>query len=293
MRSLLAETLRWLVGVVVLAAGLPGCASHPPVPPAAIQLNEAGARALAGGEFEVAAARLALAIEYSPRFTEAWVNLGLLQLERGEREAARRTLRHARVLNPNLPAPHHALGLWAEAHDKLSEAEAHYRAALKVDPGFPPSRANLGRLLFKRAAWDEAREQFLRLTEVAPGESVGFVGLVESYLRQGRVGDGDAALDTALRHFPEAPEVLLLAARRQIRQGRYAEAERELARIAGEASTDAHRAVALSFLAVAQWARGDAATSTSTARAALIIDPNQDVARYVLAQTGASPPLAR
>ena len=58
----------------LLASVSTGCASNPPLPPKAIELNQNGAAALAAGDLSTAEARLGLAIEFSPRFTEAWVN---------------------------------------------------------------------------------------------------------------------------------------------------------------------------------------------------------------------------
>src|SRR5207248_11282033 len=83
-----------------------GCASVPPLPPRAAELNRDGAAALAAGDLATAEARLAVALEYSPRFTEAWVNLGYVELRRGNLEKARKDFVKARELNPDLQAPH-------------------------------------------------------------------------------------------------------------------------------------------------------------------------------------------
>src|SRR5262245_48488340 len=67
-----------------VAALLLGCSSIPPLPPKALELNRLGAAALAAGDFDAAEARLSVALEYSPRFTEAWVNLGYVEMRRGK-----------------------------------------------------------------------------------------------------------------------------------------------------------------------------------------------------------------
>src|SRR5262245_55883669 len=131
---------------------LVGCTHPAPLPAKAATLNEQGAEALAVGDLATAHARFAVAVEYSPRSTEAWPNLGLVELRRGNFELPHKNLVKARRLNPDLPAPHHGLGLLADRRGDGAEAEKHYRAALKVDPGFTPSRANLGRRLFMRGA---------------------------------------------------------------------------------------------------------------------------------------------
>jgi Tfp pilus assembly protein PilF len=121
----------------------------------------------------------------------------LIELRRGNFERAGCDFITARDLNPDLPTPHHALGLLASQEGKPEEAERRYRAALRVDPGFAPSRINLGRLLFERAAFEQSREQFLRLTKVAPDFQEGWTGLCESLLKLDRIAEAQGVLVAA------------------------------------------------------------------------------------------------
>src|SRR4051812_49530539 len=88
-----------------IAVSLLGCAGAAPLPPKAIALNRAGAEALAEGDLETADARLSLALEYSPRFVEALVNQGLVELQRGNFDRARELFTRARRLNPDVAQP--------------------------------------------------------------------------------------------------------------------------------------------------------------------------------------------
>src|SRR5579863_2988179 len=90
---------------------LSACTHAAPLPAKAMELNRDGAAAMATGDLEVAEARVALALEYNGRFTEAWVNLGLIEMMRGNFARAQHDLVKARDLNPDLPTPYHALGL--------------------------------------------------------------------------------------------------------------------------------------------------------------------------------------
>src|SRR6185369_3432471 len=154
--------------LVGYAAWCAGCAAGAPLPPPAAALNAAGVEALARGDLETADARLSLALEYSPRFVEALVNQGLVELQRGNFERARELITRARRLNPDVAQPHHALGVLAERQARPDEASRHYYDALAVDPGFAPARANLARLLFDAGMLEEELVQFKRLAEVAP-----------------------------------------------------------------------------------------------------------------------------
>ena len=93
------------------------------------------------------------------------MNLGYVELRRANFEQARGDFAKALELNRDIPAPHHALGALADQLGRGAEAEAHYRAALRVDPGFAPARANLARRLFARGQYENAREQYQRLVE--------------------------------------------------------------------------------------------------------------------------------
>lgn len=277
----------WCACLAVAAAvgPLSGCASAVPLPPKAIALNADGAQALAQGDLTTAEARLSVALEYSPRFVEAWVNLGYVELRRGNFEQARRDFVKAKELNPDIPAPHHALGVLADAQGHSAEAEACYRAALAVDPGFAPARANLGRRLFARGQYENAREQFERLVAVAPDAIEGWAGEAESLLQLGREAQAERVVARARERFGDRPALMLLVARQRLAAGDFDEAEAVLAPIVG--GPDRARAgAAWAWIAVARAGRGDAEGARAAARAALAIDRDDAVARYALHLSG-------
>lgn len=278
--------MRPLLAFVLVVAALAGCASVPPLPRKALELNRDGAAALAAGDLATAEARLGVALEYSPRFTEAWVNLGYVALERGDLEHARKNFVKARELNPDVAAPHHALGVLAERRELGTEAERHYRAALKVDPAFAASRANLARRLFARGAFDDAREQFLRLTQVQPEVLDGYLGLAECFLRLEREGDADDVLGRARMRFGDVPELRLLVARQLLRRDAFVEAEDVLAPLTEDASSS-RAASAWAWIAVARRSRGDASASAAV-KEALALDATNEVARS-LSEEGGTP----
>ncbi len=268
-----------------LAAGslvaLSACAHAAPLPPKAIALNRDGAAALAAGDLETAEARVALALEYNPRFTEAWVNLGLIELQRGNFERARENFVKARDFNPDLPTPHHALGLLAECEGRAADAEVYYRAALRVDPGFAPARVNLGRDLFARGALEEAREQFLRLTQVAPAVVEGWSGLCESLLRLSRGGEAEQVIARVHARFGQTPEFELLEARALLARSAISEAEVHLEPLT-RLSDRRRAAAAFGWLAIVRLGEGDAPGAVDAAEHATSLNPGDAVAVYAL-----------
>jgi len=267
-------------GLVVLAFVM-GCAGAAPLPKKALALNAAGAEALARGDLSTAEARLSVALEYSPRFVEAWVNLGYVELRRGNFEQARRDFVKARSLNKEIPAPHHALGLLSDEQGDGEEAERCYRRALEVDPGFGPARANLARRLFARGQYENAREQFQRLREVASEEVEGWAGEAESLRALGRDAEAEQVVVVARERVGDAPALLLLAARARLSRGDWDDAEALLAHVVGD--HDLGRAgTAWAWIAVARVGRGDVDGARRAAAAALAIDGGDPVAKYAL-----------
>lgn len=279
---LLASIARLARGVsAALPLAVSACAGTAPLPEKAIALNDAGARALAAGDLELADARLSVALEYSPHFVEALVNLGLVEAERGNFARARQLFLRAQRLNPDVAQPHHGLGLLAEREHRPDRAGEHYRDALRVDPGFAPARANLGRLLFEGGKLEAARIQFQRLIEIAPDDPSGFVGLAETLIRLGRIAESEAVTERARARFAEHPALELLTARARLRRGDVEAAIQILVPVTGRG--DDYAAAAFAWLATAELARGQPHHAVGAARRALALQPDEPVAVRVLA----------
>ena len=267
---------------IVLGLLLAGCSGAAPLPPRAIELNAAGAEALARGDLETADARLSLALEYSPRFVEALVNHGLVEMERGNFDRARELISRARRLNADVAQPHHALGVLAEREQRRDDASRHYYDALAVDPGFAPSRANLARLLFDAGMLDEAQVQYKRLLEAAPDTPEPYVGLAQTLLRLGRVAEAEALTRAGRERFTDSAELTVLAARALLRRG---ETERALELLSPLGyGRDDTAAEALGWLATAELLRGEPRRAVGAARRALELDPAAPVATYAMAR---------
>jgi tetratricopeptide (TPR) repeat protein len=266
-----------ILALVVLA----GCTAGVPLPPRALALNNAGIEALAKGDLETADARFSVALEYSPRFVDALTNLGIVEMERGNFVRARQLFERARRINPDVAQPHHALGVLEERERRPDRASEHYYEALRVDPGFGPTRSNLARLLFAFGSVEEALVQYKRLVEVAPDDPSASAGLAETLVRLNRIAESDTVLTHGLERFPDAPELVLLDARRSLRMGDVAHALVRLEPLASR--RDELGAAALGWIATAELSRGELESAVTAARHALRLDPESSVATYVLA----------
>jgi tetratricopeptide (TPR) repeat protein len=273
---------RWARFLAGFPVWLLACSGSAPLPPKALALNRAGAEALARGDLEAADARLSLALEYSPRFVEALVNQGLVELQRGNFDRARELLQRARRLNEDVAQPHHALGVLAERQARPDIASRHYYDALAVDPGFEPARANLARLLFDAGMLEEALVQYKRLAEAAPESSAAPLGLAETLLRLGRVAEAEATVSAARERFPDLPELAVLTARSWLRQGEVERAVELLTPLAY--GRDEIAASALAWLATAELLRGRPRQAVGAAERALALEPALPVAIYVMGE---------
>jgi Flp pilus assembly protein TadD len=256
------------------------CAGSAPLPAKALALNQAGVDALAAGDLETADARFSLALEYNPNFVDALTNQGLVELQRGNFERARQLFTRARRLNPDVAQPHHALGVLAERERRPDLASQNYYEALRVDPGFAPSRSNLAHLLYDGGLYEDALIQFKRLIEVSPDDPQAHAGLAATLLHLERVDEARAEIDSALSAAPENPDLIVLAARLEIRHGDFDAAIARLLPLA-EGRSDV-TVNALAWLSTAELARGRAREAVGAAEKALALAPDDALASFSL-----------
>src|SRR5262249_32290901 len=135
--------------------------------------------------------------------------------------------------------------------------------------------------LFAAGRYDDAREQFLRLVEVAPNELAGRAGLAETLLQLDRESESDAVVDRAVRDFGPRPELVILVARRLLRRGAPAGADALLLPLTNASDDDAR--AAWSWIAMSRLARHDESGALEACEKAFALDRNDALATYVVA----------
>jgi Flp pilus assembly protein TadD len=126
---------------------------------------------------------------------DLFLNMGLVQLEEGDLDAATDSLRQAVLLGGNHPQSHFNLALVYERRGLVADAEREMLASLKLDPGQPDARNLIGvicaeeretegaslvwrELIHDVPDYEPARENLRLLSnqlEVARGETAGVV----------------------------------------------------------------------------------------------------------------------
>jgi tetratricopeptide (TPR) repeat protein len=113
--------------------------------------------------------------------------------------------------------PRHATALFNLGNIELDErnfdaAIDWYRRALEVRPEYVSAMNNLGRALSEAGRVDEAIEVLNRSRSVDPDNAAAYVNLIAVYLRSDRAGDALPMLEEAIRRFPTVPAVWVNAA---------------------------------------------------------------------------------
>ncbi|MFN7940497.1 MAG: tetratricopeptide repeat protein [Thermoanaerobaculia bacterium] len=106
---------------------------------------------LASRGFAEAATAAAAVTRFRPDDATGWMLLGLARKEQGDLPAAQSSLERARALAPERADVAHDLGTVYVAERDWTRAEAAFRAAVALDPGFAAAAAALAQLEAQRA----------------------------------------------------------------------------------------------------------------------------------------------
>lgn len=136
------------------------------------------------------------AVSLAPKFGQAWLDLGLTELDRNRYAEAGKALKQAIAVMPTNATAWHALASTLDAQDYPAEAEQALRKALACEPRQPAGLLHLGHILRRQARLDEA----LACYAEARGAGVETAELLDAQagtlLDSGQI---DAAIATARR----------------------------------------------------------------------------------------------
>jgi tetratricopeptide (TPR) repeat protein len=102
--------------------------------------------------------------------------------------------------DPGLSAGEHCdAGVALYRQGRNAEAEAAFRAAIRLDPGSSPAHGNLARLLWRAGQKREAEAAYREAVRADPGSSVAHSDLGDVLLATGRYPQAEAAYREAIR----------------------------------------------------------------------------------------------
>jgi len=110
------------------------------------------------------------AIDVSPEFWEAFINLGNGQALLGKFDQAIASYKKAAAIVPRDPLPIYSLGVVAENRDQIKEALELYKKSVELDPKFENGLFSAAAMHARLKEFREAKALLNRLLEVDPGD---------------------------------------------------------------------------------------------------------------------------
>jgi len=137
------------------------------------------------------------ATQLQPDMVDAWVNMGILLLRKGDAADAIHALRAAELRSPGQPAILHAL---ASAYDGAGDVPSALQLYSRLEPATssnPEFLTNHALCLLRGRQPDAAYRRFERALALAPGDQTALAGLYIAANELGRHDEVDALMDFA------------------------------------------------------------------------------------------------
>ena len=144
---------------------------------------------------QAAELHLAAAIEQEPEFAPAYVARADLLLARRAWTEARAHAEELLTRRPKLAAAHFVLAQALDALDQDEKAEEEFRAATRLERGAVVYRLALAQHYDRRGNYVGAQRYYTEALTLDPGDGNALEGLIESYLRDGKLELARAELD--------------------------------------------------------------------------------------------------
>jgi tetratricopeptide (TPR) repeat protein/TolB-like protein len=148
-----------------------------------------------GPAAEKAEAQARAMLKMNEKLAHGHVILGRICRGTGREREAVKEFERAVEIDPSMYEGFTRLG---DVHEDLNEpakAEAAYRSALKLRPGYAMAHSILGYFYFLRGAFDKARASFLTITKICPDNTNALDGLGACYYELGDYSQAEAAFE--------------------------------------------------------------------------------------------------
>lgn len=207
--------------------------------------------------------------------------LGVALKNQGKLEEAEAQYRQALALNPGFADAHNNLAVALEARGQADQALQHFREAAALDPERASTLRNLARALFKRGLLAEAAQHYRDSLRLDPNNAAAHFNLALLFISEGKLDEAKRYLLQATqldRRDSSAPLYLGIIASEA---GNVSEAKQYLGEALRLSPTDSPAHAYLGALLVDQ---GAILEGTAHLRAALQTDPRNALANFRMAK---------
>ena len=162
----------------------------------------------------------------------AYVEAGILYIQRNQMENASRALTRAQKINPDDPAVNNGLALFYSVEGDKEQTEKYFRKALSSNPEFSQARNNYAAFLFQQGRTEDAIEQLEQVTRDYHYDRrfTAFENLGLCYLKTGDKDKAEKAFNRALKLNPDLTTSMLEMAQLSFDKGDNLSALRYLGR---------------------------------------------------------------
>jgi tetratricopeptide (TPR) repeat protein len=234
---------------------------------------------LGGGDSQLAARHLSVALKTYPWHVPLYRDLANAETKNGRSQEAIALLQEALGINPDYAAAHADLVSALAGQGRIGEATAHFRRAVEIDPGDYDAYISMGIALGDQGDVEGAVAQFRQALEIDPENPVPHHNLGTALASQGRIDEAIGSFRKAVGIDPnyEAAHVSLgiaLTGRGLI--------EEAMGHFRKALEINPRNAVAYNNLGTALASRGRMEEAVSCYRKAVDIDPVYVAARINL-----------
>jgi Flp pilus assembly protein TadD len=191
-----------LLCVLPLAAAV-GCLSTPPVHDRALLNNELCAQQLGLNDLERAEVYCDLGLEFSPQYSDLWVNKGLIKLKAGKVNEAKEHFIKALRYNKDQAQAYQNLGYIYLQEKSYGRAHDNFQRALRVNPDYLEARYNLALTFMKMEKVTEARKEFNTIIAVNPNIADAHHSLGVIAFEQGKFEEAAEHIGRAVQLSPD------------------------------------------------------------------------------------------
>ena len=145
------------------------------------------------------------AIQLYPKYSAAYLDLGLLHLEMGKFDDAQSELQSANELNPNNPGGFLALGALLNKQKKFDDAEKALSHGLELNPDVAEGQYELAKTYWASGKWQESEPHAVKAVALAPNMAPPHVLLGNIALRKQDTASAVKEFQEYLRLEPNGP----------------------------------------------------------------------------------------